>query len=208
MRCMVDGTQSAEGISTGNGALEDGELVARVVKGDREAFHVLYRKYVKKVYSLVRRIAGGRADAEELTQEVFYQVYRNLPRFRGDSSFYTWLYRVAINTTYQWLRKENKRGMDVSFEEMTDNAPLAVSDSPLRGPEQEADKRMMQRRLMEAIARLPENQREVMVLGPLQGHSYEEMARILGVSVTVIKGRLHRAREKLRSMFPDFFDDA
>lgn len=185
----------------------DNDLIERTLAGDESAFQSLYEKYVRKVYNLAYRMIGREGDPEEMTQEIFYQVYKNLKNFKGKSQFYTWLYRVATNTCLQHIRKSGRSKGGASFEELEESAPMALPAADGPSPEDEASQRLFKEELVKKIAQLPENQRMVMVLGPIQGHSYEEMSEILGVSVTVIKGRLHRAREAMRSAFRIKSDD-
>lgn len=181
----------------------DAELIELTLAGHDEAFRELYDRYVRRVYNLAYRMVGRRGDPEELTQEIFYQVFRNLSNFQGKSQFYTWLYRVAANTCLQYLRKSGRDRQGASFDELVESAPgvLPVSSEP--APDEEATRRAMEGEIARAIDSLPENQRLAMILGPIQGKSYEEMAEILGVTVTVVKGRLHRARESMRALFRD-----
>jgi RNA polymerase sigma factor (sigma-70 family) len=175
----------------------DLKLIRLTLGGDRSAFEVLYRRYVKKIYGLVFRMVGAQQEAEEVTQEVFYQVYKALPNFQGKSQFYTWIYRIATNVALQHVKKAVRKKKETSFEEALDGGTLpgfAGSGSP----EKVAESRDFYVALEKAINSLPANQRLVMILGPIQGHSYEQMAHILGTSEEVIKGRLHRARENIR----------
>ena len=185
----------------------DIERIEAVLSGDEGAFKDLYDKYVRKVYNLAFRISGRFGDPEELTQEIFYQVYKNLKNFHGNSQFYTWLYRVATNTCLQYNRKHDKHRNSSSYENLEENAPMVLPPSSIPHPETEVEQRLLQEDIAKRIASLPEKQKTVMVLGPIQGNSYQEMSQILGVSVTVIKGRLHRAREALRSIFREELED-
>jgi RNA polymerase sigma-70 factor (ECF subfamily) len=181
----------------------DDELVQRALGGDRPAFEELYRKTVRRVFNLVLRLVGTVQEAEEITQEVFTQVYRNLGRFEGRSSFYTWVFRIATNVSLQYVKWRARRAKDTPL------MFIPESQLPRRGslrehdPEQEAERRALYRKISEALTKLPPGQRVVLVLGPIQGHSYEEMSKILGISTNVIKGRLHRARENLRDLLRD-----
>lgn len=179
----------------------DDLLVEKALAKDGEAFRQLYEKYVKKIYNLVYRLLKDKQDVDEVTQEVFFQAYKNLPRFQGKSQFYTWLYRVATNTALQFRRKKNRRRGDSSYENLEENAPQVLKPSESGDPSGEVERRERRDRIRAAIRSLPHNQRVVMVLGPIQGLSYEEISGVLGVSVTVIKGRLHRARENLRERY-------
>ncbi len=182
--------------------LDDEALVARVLEGRREAFQVLYERYLKRIYGLVQRMVG-RQDAEEVTQESFLQAFRTLGRFRGESRFYTWMYRVAANTSLQHLRRRGRReARNSSYDELAEHSSGNLGEpmgTPLPDPERMAADREFQRHVKELVEELPDNQRLVILLGPVQGLSYEEMARVLETSVAVVKARLHRARENLRT---------
>jgi RNA polymerase sigma factor (sigma-70 family) len=112
----------------------DSELIARIQGGDRSAFEALYKRYVKKIYGLVFRMVGTAQEAEEVTQEAFFQVYKAIPNFQGKSSFYTWIYRIATNVALQHVKKQVRRRRETSFEEAveTDSVP-GFAGSPRRG---------------------------------------------------------------------------
>lgn len=179
---------------------QEPEIVARAVNGDRPAFEELYHKYVRKIYNLVYRMVGSAQEAEEVTQEVFYQAYKNLTGFQGRSKFYTWIFRIATNVSLQYVKRQVRHKRDASFDEVIDAQMPATCAASGTDPEKEVQSRALYRALDQAVRRLPPNQRAVMVLGPIQGHSYEQMAQILGTNEEVIKGRLHRARENIRGL--------
>lgn len=182
-------------------ALSDDELVTAVLQGRREGFKILYDRYLKRIFGLVYRMVGPQ-DAEEVTQEAFLQAYRNLSKFRGEAQFYTWLYRVSSNTALQHLRRRSRReGRQTSYDELSDNAPGVLAEatsSTYHDPHRAAEDSEFQAQTQEVLASLPPNQKLVILLGPIRGLSYEEMARVLDVTVPVVKARLHRARENLR----------
>jgi len=182
-------------------SLSDDELVSAVLAGRQEAYAQLYERYLRRIYALVQRMVGPQ-EAEEVTQESFLQAYRNLAKFRGESQFYTWLYRVASNTALQHLRRRGrKEGRNSSFEDLAENAPGVLAElgnTVFADPVAAAESTELQEQTVEALQSLPPNQKLVILLGPVRGLSYEEMARVLGVSVPVVKARLHRARENLR----------
>jgi len=182
----------------------ESDLVRRAAAADQGAFEELYRRHVKKIYNLVFRMVGTLQEAEDVTQEVFYQAYKNLPRFEGRSKFYTWIFRIATNVCLQYLKRHVRQKRETLVEDVPDPAP---DSSTLRGtmpsPDSEVETKAFYEALEKAVLRLPPNQRAVMVLGPLQGHSYEEIAQILGTTEEVIKGRLHRARENIREFLKE-----
>jgi RNA polymerase sigma-70 factor (ECF subfamily) len=182
---------------------QEPDIVARAVGGDRPAFEELYHKYVRKIYNLVYRMVGSAQEAEEVTQEVFYQAYKNLTGFQGRSKFYTWIFRIATNVSLQYVKRQSRHRRDQSFDDVTDAQLPPTGTASGTDPEKEVQSRALYRALDSAVRRLPPNQRAVMILGPIQGHSYEQMAQILGTNEEVIKGRLHRARENIREFLKE-----
>ena len=178
------------------------DLVGRAIAGERPAFEELYHRYVRKIYNLVYRMVGTAQEAEEVTQEVFYQAYKNLSSFQGRSRFYTWLIRIATNVSLQYVKRQARHKKDTPFDDVLESQ-LPSGGISGSNPEKEAESRALYRALDKAVNRLPPNQRAVIILGPIQGHSYEEMAQILGTNEEVIKGRLHRARENIREILKE-----
>lgn len=176
----------------------DEALVQRARLGDRIAFTELYRRHVGVVYNLVKRLAGREQDSDELVQEIFYQAYRNLSRFEGRSTFLTWLYRIATNIAYMHMKRCARRQKFVVTRRDEEHDPLETVASRSPDPLAEAERRSFYQVLGDAVSRLPFSQRVVVVLGPIQGHSYREMSDILAIPLDAIKGRLHRARVHLR----------
>ena len=201
MQSLATATRAPE--STTADIDKEPEIVARAVNGDRPAFEELYHKYVRKIYNLVYRMVGSAQEAEEVTQEVFYQAYKNLTGFQGRSKFYTWIFRIATNVSLQYVKRQVRHKRDTSFEEVIDAQMPTTGAASGTDPEKEVQSRALYRALDLAVKRLPPNQRAVMILGPIQGHSYEQMAQILGTNEEVIKGRLHRARENIREFLKE-----
>lgn len=181
----------------------DESLVQRARLGDRVAFTELYRRHVGVVYNLVKRLAGREHDSDELVQEIFYQAYRNLSRFEGRSTFLTWLYRIATNIAYMHLKRSARQQRFVVTRRDEEHDPLETVPSKAPDPLTEAERRSFYEVLGDAVEQLPFSQRVVVVLGPIQGHSYREMAEILAIPLDAIKGRLHRARVHLRRILHD-----
>lgn len=181
----------------------DVELVHRTLGGERDAFGELYRRYVRRIYNLVRRMLHDPDEVEDMTQEVFLQAYKHLPRFEERSGFYTWIYRVATNVCLQHRKSRRHRRGEVALEDL---APRALAGRPLvghvlaDGPELAAERRGLMQQLADAIEHLPDIQRVVMVLGPIQGRSYEEIAEMLGLTLDMVKGRIHRGRVAIRGL--------
>ena len=177
---------------------EDRALVERVQAGDRTAFDLLVRKYEHRIVKLVMRYVHDHAAALDVAQEAFIKAYRALPSFRGDSAFYTWLYRIAINTAKNWLvaesRRPNDRSLDQDGGEAYDlNERLRHGDSPEHMVLTDEIRDTVER----AIAELPEDLRTAIVLRELEGMSYEEIAQTMECPVGTVRSRIFRAREAI-----------
>ena len=167
-------------------AAEPQSDVARAARGDVCAFEQLYRTHLPRVNSLVRRMAGGR-DADELTQDVFVRVWQKLGTFRGDSSFTTWLHRLAVNVVIERFRADSVRR-----QRLHDGEEIFES---LSGPSQSRDLPMD---FEAALERLPDGAREIFVLHDVEGYKHHEIGALLGISPGTSKAQLHRARMRLR----------
>jgi len=160
--------------------------VARAAGGDVRAFEQLYRTHLPRVHSLVRRMAGGR-DTDELTQDVFVRVWQKLGTFRGDSSFTTWLHRLAVNVVIERFRTETARR-----QRLHDGEEIFET---LSGPSQSRDLPMD---FEAALEKLPDGAREVFVLHDVEGYKHHEIGTLLGIAPGTSKAQLHRARMMLR----------
>jgi len=179
----------------------ESELIARAVVGDGGAFAQLIGPFEAKVYSLAYRISGNRDDAADLAQEAFLKVFRALGRFKGDSSFSTWLYRVVSNACLDQLRRRRRSVPVVSMDDPidTDTGGLRrdVGDVTYE-PEELALRAEVQAEIRAAVAGLPLDHRMAIVLRDFEGFSYEEIARVLGCNLGTVKSRISRARSTLR----------
>jgi RNA polymerase sigma-70 factor, ECF subfamily len=186
----------------------DLELVRRVQRGERGAYDLLVLKYQHKVVKLVMRYLRDPADAEDVAQEAFIKAYRALPQFRGDSAFYTWLYRIAINTAKNALAARDRN--PVSFELDTQNND--ESDglvNRLRDPETPEGLALTEEirdTVNHAIESLPEDLRTAIVLRELEGLSYEEIAASMDCPVGTVRSRIFRAREAIDKRLREVFD--
>jgi RNA polymerase sigma-70 factor, ECF subfamily len=181
-----------------NAEVTDQMLVERVQRGDRIAFDLLVRKYQHKVVKLVGRFVSNTADAEDIAQEAFIKAYRALPAFRGDSAFYTWLYRIAINTAKNAVVSNRRRPLELDVdtqdaEQFERHAQLREGDTP-EGLALTEEIRMS---VESAIADLPEDLRRAIVLRELDGLSYEEIAAAMDCPVGTVRSRIFRAREAI-----------
>jgi len=185
----------------------DTRLVELVQRGDRTAFNVLVLKYQHKVMKLVMRYVRNQAEAEDITQEAFIKAYRALPSFRGDSAFYTWLYRIAINTAKNSLVARRKRLVDYDLDlqdpdDYTAQVLLKHSDTPERLLLTEEIRQTVQ----EAMKALPDDLREAITLRELDGLSYEEIAEVMDCPVGTVRSRIFRAREAIDNKLRPLLD--
>lgn len=178
--------------SAGDGDLD---LVRRTVGGDGEAFELLVLKYQERIFRLVRRLLGDREQVEDLAQEVFLRAYRSLGSFKGESTFYTWLYKIALNTCRNYYRSLGRRpeGSIVDGESLLENM-----ESPVSSPEREALRAELWDSIRTSLESLPPEQREAVVLCDLEGLSYDEMATVIGIPVGTVRSRVFRGRRALQ----------
>lgn len=173
-------------------------LVERVQKGDKAAFDLLIRKYQHRIISLVSRYVSDHAEAQDIAQEAFIKAYRALGNFRGDSAFYTWLYRIAINTAKNWLVARNRRPPASDIDAM--DAEQYDIDSRLkeRGtPENELLRAEIEKTVQDAIADLPDDLRTAIILREMEGMSYEDIATTMDCPIGTVRSRIFRAREAI-----------
>ncbi len=176
----------------------DAQLVRRVQKGDKGAFDLLVLKYQHKIVNLVMRYVRDPDQALDISQEAFLKAYRALPRFRGDSAFYTWLYRIAVNTAKNHLAAQRRRPMDVELdlqdpEQYELHAKLKETDTPAGVTLSHELHETVER----AIDGLPEDLRTAIILRELDGMSYEEIAQTMDCPVGTVRSRIFRARDAI-----------
>ena len=176
----------------------DRELVRRVKQGDRVAFDLLFSRYQHKILSLIGRYIRNADEVEDVAQEAFIKAFRALPRFRGDSAFYTWLYRIAINTAKNHLVARSRRppGQDVDV----DDAQFMDGADQLRqgeNPEASLARDELSAVIDDAISMLPEDLRSAVTLREFDGLSYEQIAEIMDCPVGTVRSRIFRAREAI-----------
>ena len=172
----------------------DYELAQAAADGDMQSFEQLYERHHRRVYSLCLRMTTNAAEAEDLAQEVFIQLFRKIGSFRGESAFTTWLHRLTVNQVLMHFRKRGVR-----MEQTTDDG-----ETPIQIVKGTADPNHMpvvdRIALGNAIKQLPPGYRTVFVLHDVEGHEHEEIAKMIGVSVGTSKSQLHKARMKLRGL--------
>lgn len=176
----------------------DRQLVERVKRGDKRAFDLLVMKYQHKILGLVSRYLRDQDEVVDVTQEAFIKAYRALPRFRGESAFYTWLYRIAINTAKNHLVSKSRRPPDTDLD--IDAGEFQDSSAVLRdieNPENRLATDQLEAVVYGAIGDLPEELRVAVTLREFEGLSYEEIAEVMDCPVGTVRSRIFRAREAI-----------
>jgi RNA polymerase sigma-70 factor (ECF subfamily) len=176
----------------------DQKLVVRVQKGDKTAFDLLVRKYQHKVAKLISRYVRDRREVEDVTQEAFIKAYRAIGGFRGESAFYTWLYRIAVNTAKNYLESQSRRppGSDMEVE----SAELIEGGEGLRD-QATPERQMLTNEIATTVHRvlelLPPDLRTAITLREIEGMSYEEIAEVMDCPIGTVRSRIFRAREAI-----------
>jgi RNA polymerase sigma-70 factor (ECF subfamily) len=184
------------------GEVPEAESIRRAQQGDAAAFERLYRLHSRRVYSLCLRMVGNTAEAEDLTQEAFLQLFRKIATFRGESAFSTWLHRLAVNVVLMKLRK--KSGKETSLEQVTE--PDEESGTPRRdfgAPDLTLTGSIDRVNLQRAVEQLPPGYKSVFVLHDVQGYEHNEIAEMMGCSIGNSKSQLHKARMRLRDLLQE-----
>lgn len=183
-------------------------LVERVQKGDKKAFDVLVGKYQHKIISLISRYVSDHAEAMDVAQEAFIKAYRAIGRFRGDSAFYTWLYRIAINTAKNHLVAQSRRPPQSDVD--AQDAEQFQVDSRLKeqdSPEHDLLRGEIEQTIHKAIAELPDDLRVAITLRELDGMSYEEIAKTMDCPIGTVRSRIFRAREAIDTRLRPLLDN-
>jgi RNA polymerase sigma-70 factor (ECF subfamily) len=181
----------------------DRALIRRVQAGDGDAFEVLVVKYQERIFRLIRRLLRNPDQVEDLAQEVFIRAYRSLGSFKGEASFYTWLYKIALNSCRNYYRSLGRRpeGSVVDNESVLTNRASAGYS-----PEREAVRSEFWRSVRGSLEELPEEQREAVVLCDLEGMSYDEMAAVIGIPVGTVRSRVFRGRRSLQRKLKPYLE--
>jgi RNA polymerase sigma-70 factor (ECF subfamily) len=172
----------------------DFALAQIAAKGNIKAFELLYERYHRRTYSLCLRMTNSQTEAEDLTQEVFIQLFRKIGSFRGDSAFSTWLHRLTVNQVLMYFRRRSVKNEKTSESGEMPEQTVSGTENPRKMP-------VLDRiALKNAVAQLPPGYRNVFVLHDVEGYEHEEVARLLKISVGTSKSQLHKARLKLRGL--------
>lgn len=176
----------------------DKQLVERVRRGDKRAFDLLILKYQHKIISIVGRYLGDQNDVQDVTQETFIKAYRAIPNFRGESAFYTWLYRIAVNTAKNHLVSKSRRPPNIDVD--IDDGEFQNNSAVLRdneSPQASLATSQMEQVIFRSIENLPSELRIAVTLREFDGLSYEEIAKIMNCPVGTVRSRIFRAREAI-----------
>jgi RNA polymerase sigma-70 factor (ECF subfamily) len=192
-------------------ASNDLKLVKRSRKGDDEAFSELIARYQGRIYSIALGMTKNEEDAMDITQDAFVKVHRYFKNFQGNSSFYTWIYRIVVNLCIDHIRRDGRRA-NTDFDEKIDysgEVQEGFDTFPRRSdanPSKAVSRRELAERIQAAVSELPEYHRAVIIMREIEGFSYDEMANAMKVSKGTIMSRLHHARQKLKKSLEPYLD--
>ena len=187
----------------------DQDLVTRAQQGDTRAFDALILKYGDKLYGLVYHMTSHKEDTHDLLQEIFARAYQSLGKFRGNSTFYTWIYQIAVNLTLNFLKKKKRRS-GLSLNELDAAAhqdPALIDNTHEANPEQQTNLNELQVKLNEAMQKLSDPHRMVVTMFDIQGMSHAEIAKVLKTSEGTIRSRLHYAHLQLQAALQDLWNE-
>lgn len=188
-------------------ARADDILVARCQEGDKKAFELLVKKYERRIFHLIYRMTQDPSAVEPLAQEVFLKAYRALPSFRGQSQFYTWIYRIAINTCLSYTKRgHTEESCEVEADVNTLAPPGEASGAHLEDPEQHLMRKEFYAQVLEAVQKLPEELRVSIILREFLGLNYEEIAEVAQIPLGTVRSRIFRGRARLRELLGPFLD--
>jgi RNA polymerase sigma-70 factor (ECF subfamily) len=195
--------------NTPAGMLE-GDLVKQARRGDLKAYDELVKRYQERIYATIYHMTANHEDANDLAQESFIKAFSALKSFKGGSSFYTWLYRIAVNKTINFL-KQRKNKYHLSLNDLdlnAENDPDLVALVSDKTPQREVGLTELQKKLNEALLKLSEPHRMVVVLHDVQGQSHEEIAEIMGCNIGTVRSRLFYARQQLQGYLNEYIKPA
>ena len=193
-------------------ATDDLTLVKRVRDGDQRAFKLLVERYQRKVYAVALGMLKDKEEAMDVSQEAFVKVYKYLDHFKGDASFYTWLYRITVNICIDIIRKRAGAGGEaVEFDE---TMPMDVSEANIgalgsrlgTNPQKSALRRELAEKIQEALAAVPEKHRAILLLREVEGMSYEDLSRTLDIPKGTVMSRLFHARAKVQKILSQYLE--
>jgi len=178
---------------------DDHRLIAASLDGDTAAFGILVRRYQDRLYNTVYRLLDNAEDAQDVVQEAFLHAYQSLDSFKGDSLFFTWLYRIAVNTAIS-LKRKRRVVLSIDGARNGEAGVDPLDPSEATRPGHALEQAEQERRIQQALSRLSPEHRAVLVMKDMEGQKYETMAEVLQVPIGTIRSRLHRARLELREL--------
>ena len=200
------GSQRSEPGKPSSAQPDEPSLIANAVKGDLAAFDELVRRHQQRIYATLYHMTSNHEDANDLTQETFIKAFQALKSFKGGSSFYTWIYRIAVNKTINFLKqRKNRAGMslnDLDFN--AEHDPDLVSLISEKTPRRDAGLAELQEKLNAAMQKLSEDHRMVVTLHDVQGLSHDEVAKIMNCNIGTVRSRLFYARQQLQAFLSDY----
>lgn len=203
---MIMAEPVARNDSGASAPADEGVLVKRARGGDLEAYDELVQRYQERIYATIYHMTSNHEDANDLAQESFIKAFQALKSFKGGSSFYTWLYRIAVNKTINFL-KQRKNRIHMSLNDLDFNAehdPDLVAFVSDKTPRREAGLSELQEKLNTALMKLSEPHRLVVVLHDVQGLSHEEIAKVMECNIGTVRSRLFYARQQLQAWLSDY----
>ena len=187
---------------------DDKVLVARCKEGDRDAFRRLVLKYERRIYGIVVGMIRDREEAWDLTQEVFVKVYRHLGSFEGNSSLYTWMYRITVNLCIDFIRK--RRGVKVEFDDTRQHDGPVNVQLPVGTPAEPPPQRLLREELVgkvnQSLERLSPKHKQIIILREVEGLAYQEIADVLGISIGTVMSRLFHARKNMQRVLTKYLE--
>ncbi|MCG8484017.1 MAG: RNA polymerase sigma factor [Clostridia bacterium] len=181
---------------------EEKLLLKKAIKGDIESFERLIEKYQVKAYNIALRMMGNEEDAKDTLQDAWIKIYKSLKKFRQDSSFYTWIYRIVTNTCHDALKKRNRINQVTSLTDYSNSFEGEINDikDEVHIPERIFENKEYTQLLLESLDKLSTDHKQIIILRDVQGFSYEEISQIMACSEGTVKSRLSRARIKLKEI--------
>ena len=179
---------------------EETDMISRCQRGDQEALKEIFDKYNKKIYRIAYGVVRHREEALDIVQEVFIKLFRSIQNFKGRSHFYTYLYRMAINTSIDHKRKAGKQFVSSLDEE----GSFEPSDEADKGPEKILLQKELEEKVRQAMDKLPDEQKAAIIFRDVEGLSYQEMAEAMGCSIGTVMSRLHYGRKRMQESLKDY----
>ena len=184
----------------------EAELIKAAARGDQSAFSELVTAYERLVYNTAKSKVFSHEDAMDVSQEVFIKIWRSLPNWRGECRFATWIYKVCVNASLDFLRRapEETESLSGRPDEDGEERPLEIADESVSAsPESSLEQNETTMAVRRAIAKLPDDQRQIVVLRDIDGYTYEEIAEMLSLGLGTVKSRINRARVRLKALLED-----